>query len=740
MEKILNPQHLDDLYSSGLTDETIRELGFYSGTAAEVHAILGFAAGSGLIIPYSDTGGGEPFGRVKPDQPPIINGHSAKYLSPKNSIGRAYIPLRTSEVLEHPMTGFLITEGEKKAAKATQEGFPCIGLSGIWGFSQNHQLIPDLMNISWEGREVFLAPDSDYSSNPNVKLAVSTLERWLTRLGASVLVVRIPTFGDNPKVGLDDFLIASGPDALRQLVEAAKPSLFWEIEDITALPEHKRLKPTQRLLEKLADMEPIEISLWKKSCHEKLGISASDFKAQLKVARQEKQRKQTLVKELDVAKTAEGNRCGAEREAAELSRQAIDMLEDPALLYRIGETVHQLGMAGEDENIHLVYLAITSRILNAPISITLRGESSSGKSYLVGKVCQLFPPSAYIALTGMSRQALVYTDESYAHKTMIFFERPGMDAADYNIRTLQSEGRVIFWVPEKDPVTNKWVTCKVEKEGPTNFIFTTTVPELHPENETRHWSLSMDESPRLTSAAKLETAKIYESKAESLIDNILVWQYLQNELRPLNVCILYAGWLSEHTPNKPIRMRRDFSKLLALIEIIAILHQHQRYVRKDGILVASLSDYFMARELVDKVFQASLFGINEKVKGLVNGVRSLYEKKLDRGDQEPSVKPLELAPDLGCSSSSVSRWLRPAIEAGLVEIVSETAKGRIKSVKPGLAGKDVASVLPSIEDLAEAFPELASGFKAVHPVTGKELTLKDTAVVATAENNILAGL
>lgn len=347
-----------------------------------------------------------------------------------------------------------------------------------------------------------------------------------------------------------------------------------------------------------------------------------------------------------------------------------------------------------------------------------------------------YPPE----LKKMSRQALVYADESYAHKTIIFFERPGMEAADYNIRTLQSEGRVIFWVPEKDPVTNKWVTRKVEKEGPTNFIFTTTVPELHPENETRHWSLSMDESPKLTSAAKLETAKRYGGKVDSFVDNLLVLQHLQNELRSLNVCIPYAGWLSEHTPNRPIRMRRDFSKLLALVEIIAILHQHQRYVRKDGILVASLSDYFMARELVDKVFQASLFGINEKVKGLVNGVRSLYEKKLDRGEQEPSVKPLELAPDLGCSSSSVSRWLRPAIEAGLVEIVSETAKGRIKSVKPGLAGKDVASVLPSIEDLGEAFPELASGFKAVHPVTGKELTLKDTSVVVTAENNISTGL
>ncbi len=89
MRKILNPQHLDDLRSSGLTDETITALGFYSGAAAEVQTILGFAAGSGLIIPYPCIGGGEPFSRVKPDQPPIINGKPAKYLSPKGSGVRA---------------------------------------------------------------------------------------------------------------------------------------------------------------------------------------------------------------------------------------------------------------------------------------------------------------------------------------------------------------------------------------------------------------------------------------------------------------------------------------------------------------------------------------------------------------------------------------------------------------------------------------------------------------------------
>jgi len=170
-------------------------------------------------------------------------------------------------------------------------------------------------------------------------------------------------------------------------------------------------------------------------------------------------------------------------------------------------------------------------------------------------------------------------------------------------------------------------------------------------------------------------------------------------------------------------MRRDFNKLLALIEIITLLHQYQRQ-RQGNTIAASISDYFMARELIERVFSSSLTGINQKVESLVAQIRLLYKEK-----SEP-VKPIEIAKALCTSSSSVSRWLRPAIEAGLVEIVSETVKGRIQSVKPGSLGKSASSPLPTVEELAEAFPELAAGFRAVHPVTGKEFTLKDTKVTA----------
>ena len=102
-----------------------------------------------------------------------------------------------------------------------------------------------------------------------------------------------------------------------------------------------------------------------------------------------------------------------------------------------------------------------------------------GKNFVVQQTLKLFPKSDYILLTGMSKQALVYSQESFKHKTIVIFEQPGMGQADYNIRTLQSEHQIVFQTVVKDPETGMLKTVQVEKEGPTNFIVTTTDPQLH---------------------------------------------------------------------------------------------------------------------------------------------------------------------------------------------------------------------------------------------------------------------
>lgn len=220
---MLLPHHLNDLQKSGLSSESMAALGFRSGTADEVRAILGFEAGPGLVIPYPDTQ--PPFYRVKPDTPFMRKDNErrpAKYLSPEGALNRAYITPATRTALADVKVDLLLTEGEKKAAKSSQDGFPAIGIAGIWGFrDRQHDFIPDLKQIAWPARNVLLVPDSDIKSNPGVRDAVWELGWQLLQRGAHPRMIFLPPQKDDSKQGLDDYLVHSGRDALCALIADA---------------------------------------------------------------------------------------------------------------------------------------------------------------------------------------------------------------------------------------------------------------------------------------------------------------------------------------------------------------------------------------------------------------------------------------------------------------------------------------------------------------------------------------
>ena len=259
---LLNDRHLEDLRSSGLSDETIKASRCYSASGTEVHHITGMDVGPGLVIPYGgiptapatristgsarigrndacpcgsgkkakeccwDTPQGPPLARVKPDNPPLFNGKPAKYLTPKKAGNHPYFPpTLDAQVLDDPSRMLLITEGEKKALKSVQEGFDCVALPGVWGFVQKKDgksvPIPELDRIKWEGRSVFIVYDSDLADNESVQWAEWRLAELLVQRGADVKVVRIPGNDDEKKMGLDDFLSAYGKKAFQKLMDQA---------------------------------------------------------------------------------------------------------------------------------------------------------------------------------------------------------------------------------------------------------------------------------------------------------------------------------------------------------------------------------------------------------------------------------------------------------------------------------------------------------------------------------------
>ncbi len=148
--------------------------------------------GPALVIPFRHSDGTvNGYARLKPTSPKKDrNGKPRKYESPKGQRNRPYFPPGVIDKLSDAGVPLCITEGEKKAAKADQEGIACIGLVGVFSFNTKGraELCAELRDIAWNGRDVRICYDSDLNTNENVREAERRLAAALQQLGARVEV------------------------------------------------------------------------------------------------------------------------------------------------------------------------------------------------------------------------------------------------------------------------------------------------------------------------------------------------------------------------------------------------------------------------------------------------------------------------------------------------------------------------------------------------------------------------
>jgi hypothetical protein len=201
-----------DLAKSGLTPETF-PIELSPGGDFEGYKIL-----------YPNAPG---FNRLKLRQP---KEGGPKYLSAKGSGNRPYLSLPVQKELENESSTepIFIVEGEKKAAKATLDGFSTIGLTGVDGWrdkrSGQSEFLPELETLHWKGRKVYIVYDSDRADNHKVLRAERALAIELIRRGAEVFIVSLPGEVDGKKNGLDDYLKRHGRENFRRLVAHARPA------------------------------------------------------------------------------------------------------------------------------------------------------------------------------------------------------------------------------------------------------------------------------------------------------------------------------------------------------------------------------------------------------------------------------------------------------------------------------------------------------------------------------------
>jgi len=389
----------------------------------------------------------------------------------------------------------------------------------------------------------------------------------------------------------------------------------------------------------------------------------------------------------------------ASREAWEASRE---LAQETDILGRFAVELARSGVAGESKIAKMLYLAMTSRLLERPVSVALKGPSSGGKSYVVERVLTFFPESAYYALSAMSERALAYSEEPLSHRFLVIYEAPGMSGEfqTYLIRSLLSEGRIRYETVMK---TSEGVKPHlIEREGPTGLIVTTTALRLHSENETRLLSLTVTDTQDQTRDVLAALAE--ESAGDG--PDLERWHALQIWLESVEhrVTIPYSRTLAFLIPPIAIRLRRDFGAVLNLIRAHALLHQASRERDAEGRIVATIEDYAAVRELVaDLVSEGIEATVPTTVRETVEAVKSLRESS----NGEP-VTVTDIAKQLKLDRSAVSRRVRNAKDRGHLRDLEENPRKPSRLVL-GDDLPDDLEILPKPEDVRAGMQERASG-------------------------------
>jgi hypothetical protein len=386
----------------------------------------------------------------------------------------------------------------------------------------------------------------------------------------------------------------------------------------------------------------------------------------------------------------------------ELEAAARDLISDPDILARFGTEVEIAGLVGETSNAKILYLALTSRMFERPVSIAIKGVSSVGKSFTVERVLEFFPPAAYFVRTGMSERAIIYSDESYRHRFLILFEAAGMNSEmqSYLIRTLLSEGRVVYEVVEKTKAGLR--PRRIEKEGPTGLITTTTAPKLHPENETRLLSLGVIDTPDQTKAVMLAVAA---DNAGATALNYSPWRAFQAWLAAgrCEVVVPFAPTLADLIPPLAVRLRRDFKLLLALIRAHALLHRATRQRDPHDRITATVTDYAAVRELVAKLFADGVEAtVPKTIRETVAAVEAGVGDGVGGGVGGGEISLTALARQLKLDKNSTHHRVKRAIERGYL-VNREEKRGKPARIAIADPLPDEIEILPSADVLGDCW-------------------------------------
>lgn len=324
-------------------------------------------------------------------------------------------------------------------------------------------------------------------------------------------------------------------------------------------------------------------------------------------------------------------------------QEAQTFLKSKTLTEDILQDLETLGYVGERDNKLLAYLVATSRKLQSPLSLLVRSQSSSGKSYLMQQIARLQPEEDVHSWSALSTKALYYMPEDgLKHKLILIDEREGIENAEYPIRTLQTGGHLTLAIPMRNKATGDIETSVIHKTGPISYMDGSTDNNMNPENANRCFEIHLDESEDQTHQimkrqreSKTLSGWYHEKHKASIRQK---HQNAQRLLKPVRIIIPFIDKLE--FPTCFIRNRRDHDRFISLIEVVTFLHQYQRPVQKnkfnEPFIESTLQDYELAYQLARKVLFNAWQELPQPLAGFFKEVKDIVSQKAKR--EELSLK------------------------------------------------------------------------------------------------------
>jgi hypothetical protein len=400
--------------------------------------------------------------------------------------------------------------------------------------------------------------------------------------------------------------------------------------------------------------------------------------------------------------TGSSNGCsngGGVRTLEELSETAKPLIEAPDVLACVQQAIVHSGYAGDPKPVVLIYVALSSRLLDKPVNVHVVAPSSTGKNFAINAATQLFPDEALVKLSAMSPKALIYGSDDLRNKTVVLAECDSLLHLEGNaatlVRSIIEDARTDFDVVERDPETNRNMTRRVPKEGPTGLL-TSGVRELELQTATRVLTLHLSDTPQQTRAILRAQAALargqpaaLDTEAIGCLVDFQRWLAAQPERR---IVVPFADVLAEELPVGEIRMRRDFKQLLSIVKTIALLNQRHRGRNADGAIVAELADYRWARELLFASFRSIVTG----------GITDVVRETCLAVPEEGEASEAQLVERLGLTKSTIYYRVGRALRGGWLTNL-EHRRGHAYRLVRAAPLPEEQSPLPTVESLQDLF-------------------------------------